>query len=169
MMTTKAGTWGRAEMTDWADQAAHYLVGDVAWGFTARWAAAMPADVADALRAASNAPRPSGTDKSAWQATSKKLVARLKGFMEPEEIETMRLLIVGGLAVASTRNFQAVPIEAWAISKAREIVLREGAALAGSITDRDEAAIEADSTLLGAAIAQAIIEGSMSPIAAGEK
>lgn len=152
-------------MTDWADQAAHYLVGDVAWSFAARWAAAMPADVASALRAASEAPLPKGTDKSKWTATSKTLVKRLVGFMEPEEIEQMRLLIVGGLAAASVRRFQAVPIEDWAISKAREIVLREGAALAGSIADRDEAAIEADSTLLGAAIAAAIIEGASSPIA----
>lgn len=46
----------------------------------------------------------------------------------------------------------------WAISKAREIVLREGAALALSIRDLDENAISADSTLLGAAIAEALLK-----------
>lgn len=49
-------------MTDWADQAAHYLVGDVAWSFAARWAAQMPSDVAEALRQAAAAPLPPGTD-----------------------------------------------------------------------------------------------------------
>ncbi len=46
----------------------------------------------------------------------------------------------------------------WASKAASEIVKREGAALALSASDRDEAAIEADSHLLGIAIAQAIIE-----------
>lgn len=46
----------------------------------------------------------------------------------------------------------------WAIRRAREIVLREGAALALSARELDEAAIEADSTLLATAIAQALIE-----------
>ena len=47
----------------------------------------------------------------------------------------------------------------WASKTASEIVKREGAALALSACDRDGAAIEADSNLLGIAIAQAIIEG----------
>lgn len=46
----------------------------------------------------------------------------------------------------------------WASKTASEIVRREGAALALSACDRDEPAIEADSNLLGIAIAQAIIE-----------
>jgi hypothetical protein len=46
----------------------------------------------------------------------------------------------------------------WASKAASEIVKREGAALALSACDRDEPAIEADSNLLGIAIAQAIIE-----------
>ena len=47
---------------------------------------------------------------------------------------------------------------AWASKTSSEIVKREGAALAESVSDGDEAAIEADSNLLGIAIAQAIIE-----------
>lgn len=46
----------------------------------------------------------------------------------------------------------------WAIRRAREIVMREGAALAISARELDEDAIQADSTLLAAAIAQALIE-----------
>ena len=46
----------------------------------------------------------------------------------------------------------------WASKAASEIVKREGAALALSACDRDERAIEADSNLLGIAIAQAIME-----------
>lgn len=46
----------------------------------------------------------------------------------------------------------------WASKSASEIVKREGAALALSACDGDEPAIEADSNLLGIAIAQAIIE-----------
>ena len=48
----------------------------------------------------------------------------------------------------------------WASKAASEIVKREGAALALSVSDRNESAIEADSNLLGIAIAQAIIEAS---------
>jgi len=47
---------------------------------------------------------------------------------------------------------------AWASKTSSEIVKREGAALAESACDGDEAAIEADSNLLGIAIAQAIID-----------
>ena len=46
----------------------------------------------------------------------------------------------------------------WASKTASEIVKREGAALALSAHDGDAPAIEADSNLLGIAIAQAIIE-----------
>jgi hypothetical protein len=46
----------------------------------------------------------------------------------------------------------------WASKTSSEIVKREGAALAQSACDGDKAAIEADSNLLGIAIAQAIIE-----------
>ena len=46
-----------------------------------------------------------------------------------------------------------------ASKEASEIVKREGAALALSVSDRNEPGIEADSNLLGIAIAQAIIEG----------
>ena len=53
----------------------------------------------------------------------------------------------------------------WASKAAAEIVKREGAALALSAADRDEAAIEADSNLLGIAIAQAIIEAYRAGIA----
>jgi hypothetical protein len=54
----------------------------------------------------------------------------------------------------------------WASRASSEIVKREGAALALSVCDRDEAAIEADSNLLGTAIAQAIIEGYRAGVAA---
>jgi hypothetical protein len=47
---------------------------------------------------------------------------------------------------------------AWASKTSSEIVKREGAALAESACDGDEAAIEANSNLLGIAIAQAIID-----------
>jgi len=47
---------------------------------------------------------------------------------------------------------------AWASKASSEIVKREGAALAESACDGDEPAIEADSNLLGIAIAQAIID-----------
>jgi hypothetical protein len=49
-------------------------------------------------------------------------------------------------------------LKQWASKASAEIVKREGAALALSACDRDESAIEADSNLLGVAIAQAIIE-----------
>ena len=54
----------------------------------------------------------------------------------------------------------------WASKAASEIVKREGAALALSACDRDEFAIEADSNLLGIAIAQAIIEAYRAGVAA---
>jgi hypothetical protein len=47
----------------------------------------------------------------------------------------------------------------WASKAASEIVKRERTALALSACDRNEPAIEANSNLLGIAIAQAIIEG----------
>lgn len=53
----------------------------------------------------------------------------------------------------------------WASKAASEIVKREGAALALSAGDRDETAIEADSNLLGIAIAQPIIEGYCAGVA----
>jgi hypothetical protein len=49
-------------------------------------------------------------------------------------------------------------LKKWATKTSSEIVKREGAALALSVSDRDETAIEADSNLLGIAIAQAIID-----------
>jgi len=49
-------------------------------------------------------------------------------------------------------------LKQWASKTSAEIVKREGAALALSASDRDEAAIEADSNLLGIAIAQAIVD-----------
>jgi len=54
----------------------------------------------------------------------------------------------------------------WASKVASEIVKREGTALALSASDRDESAIEADSNLLGIAIAQAVIEAYRAGIAA---
>ena len=54
----------------------------------------------------------------------------------------------------------------WASKASSEIVKREGAALALSACDRDEPAIEADSNLLGIAIAQAIIEAYRAGVAA---
>jgi hypothetical protein len=56
-------------------------------------------------------------------------------------------------------------LKAWASKAASEIVKREGAALALSACDRDEHAIEADSNLLGIAIAQAIIQAYQAGIA----
>ena len=55
---------------------------------------------------------------------------------------------------------------AWASKTSSEIVKREGVALVQSAIDGDEAAIEADSNLLGIAIAQAIIEAYRAGIAA---
>ncbi len=55
---------------------------------------------------------------------------------------------------------------AWASKTSSEIVNREGAALTESVSDGDEAAIEADSNLLGIAIAQAIIEAYRAGVAA---
>lgn len=52
---------------------------------------------------------------------------------------------------------------------ASEIVKREGAALALSVSDRNEPAIEADSNLLGIAIAQAIIEAYQAGAATASK
>lgn len=48
--------------------------------------------------------------------------------------------------------------EKWAVTKAREIVMREGAALALSARELDEDAISADSTLLAVAIADALLK-----------
>ena len=53
----------------------------------------------------------------------------------------------------------------WASKAASEIIKREAAALALSACDRDESAVEADSNLLGIAIAQAIIEGYRAGVA----
>jgi hypothetical protein len=55
---------------------------------------------------------------------------------------------------------------AWASKTSSEIVKREGAALALSVSDRDEPAIEADSSLLGIAIAKAIVEAYRAGLAA---
>ena len=55
----------------------------------------------------------------------------------------------------------------WASKVSAEIVKREGAALALSASDGDEPAIEADSNLLGIAIAQAIIEAYRAGVTAG--
>jgi len=57
-------------------------------------------------------------------------------------------------------------LNAWAAKISSEIVKREGAALALSVSDRDEPAIEADSSLLGIAIAKAIIEAYRAGLAA---
>jgi hypothetical protein len=57
-------------------------------------------------------------------------------------------------------------LKEWASKASSEIVRREGAALALSAYDRDEPAIEADSSLLGIAIAQAIIEAYQAGVAA---
>ncbi len=54
----------------------------------------------------------------------------------------------------------------WASKVSSEIVKREGAALALSVSDRDESAIEADSNLLAIAIAQAIVEAYLAGLAA---
>jgi hypothetical protein len=56
-------------------------------------------------------------------------------------------------------------LRVWASKASAEIVKREGAALALSACDRDEAATEADSNLLGIAIAQAIIEAYQAGVA----
>jgi len=58
-------------------------------------------------------------------------------------------------------------LKEWASKAASEIVKREGAALALSACDRNEAGIEADSNLLGIAIAQAIVEGYRAGVASG--
>jgi hypothetical protein len=57
----------------------------------------------------------------------------------------------------------------WACKASSEIVKREGAALALSACDRDESSIEADSNLLGIAIAQAIIEAYRAGVAAASR
>jgi len=57
----------------------------------------------------------------------------------------------------------------WASKASSEIVKREGAALALSVSDRDETAIEADSNLLGIAIAQAIIEAYRAGVASASR
>jgi hypothetical protein len=57
-------------------------------------------------------------------------------------------------------------LKEWASKASSEIVRREGAALVLSACDRDEPAIEADSNLLGIAIAQAIIEAYQAGVAA---
>jgi hypothetical protein len=57
----------------------------------------------------------------------------------------------------------------WASKASSEIVKREGAALALSVSDRDESAIEADSNLLGVAIAQAIIEAYQAGVASASR
>ncbi|MGP0093330.1 MAG: hypothetical protein ACLPKB_25825 [Xanthobacteraceae bacterium] len=57
----------------------------------------------------------------------------------------------------------------WASKASAEIVKREGAALALSACDRNESAIEADSNLLGIAIAQAIIEAYRAGLAAASR
>src|SRR5216684_5386124 len=72
-----------------------------------------------------------------------------------------RLLIVspdslGTACPLSGRNSTYRPVQISETSS--EIVKREGAALAESACDGDEPAIEADSNLLGIAIAQAIID-----------
>jgi hypothetical protein len=57
----------------------------------------------------------------------------------------------------------------WASKASSEIVKREGAALALSACDRNEPAVEADSNLLGIAIAQAIIEAYQAGLAAASR
>jgi hypothetical protein len=57
----------------------------------------------------------------------------------------------------------------WASKASSEIVKREGAALALSVSDRDEPAIEADSNLLGIAIAQAIIDAYQAGVASASR
>jgi hypothetical protein len=57
----------------------------------------------------------------------------------------------------------------WASKASSEIVKREGAALALSACDRNESAIEADSNLLGVAIAQAIIEAYQAGVASAAR
>jgi hypothetical protein len=57
-------------------------------------------------------------------------------------------------------------LKQWASKASAEIVKREGAALALSACERNEAAIKADSNLLGIAIAQAIIEAYRAGVAA---
>jgi hypothetical protein len=57
-------------------------------------------------------------------------------------------------------------LKEWASKASSEIVRREGAALVLSACDRDEPAIEADSNLLGIAIAQAILEAYQAGVAA---
>ena len=58
-------------------------------------------------------------------------------------------------------------LKEWASKASTEIEKREGAALALSVSDRDESAIEANSNLLGIAIAQAIIEAYRAGVRSG--
>ena len=60
-------------------------------------------------------------------------------------------------------------LKEWASKASSEIVKREGAALTLSVSDRDESAIEADSNLLGIAIAQAIIEAYRAGVASASR
>lgn len=99
-------------MSDWADEAAHYLVGDIPWSFVAGWARDMPKDVAAALRAAASGPLPSGTDKAPWRAVARSLVKRLHNFVEPEEISEIEIMIVGALIAAAVGNRVATPMGA---------------------------------------------------------
>jgi hypothetical protein len=56
-------------------------------------------------------------------------------------------------------------LKKWATKASAEIVKREGVALAMSACERDVIAVEADSNLLGVAIAQAIVDAYQAGIA----
>lgn len=58
---------------------------------------------------------------------------------------------------------------AWAINTASEIARREGGQLALSSRELNFQAVEADSTLLGAAIARALIEAFDRGVASGQR
>jgi hypothetical protein len=87
----------------------------------------------------------------------------LGGAPRPELVWWMPRIAAGSNAMTDDQ------LKEWASKASSEIVKREGAALALSACDRDEPAIEADSNLLGIAIAQAIIEAYQAGVAAASR
>jgi hypothetical protein len=74
-------------------------------------------------------------------------------------------MVLFTMAKTGTKAMTDDELKQWASKTSAEIVRREGAALAMSACDRDEAAVEADGNLLGIAIAQAIIDAYQAGVA----
>jgi hypothetical protein len=71
----------------------------------------------------------------------------------------------GGEGVNMTND----ELRAWAANSATEIVKREGVALVMSACDRDGTGVDADSNLLGVAIAQAIVDAYQAGLASSSR